>query len=88
MKELLSKLGLSETGDYGKDNVYTVDLKDSDEYGKVYSKLDKSEEFYEIEDSSLLTIHNSSIVYENDKYEVILISDFDQDTYKLTIKEK
>lgn len=87
MKDILSKLGIDESGYYGKDGAYIIDLEDSNAYGKVYTKFDKSEDFDEIEDESLLTIHNSSIVYENDSFRATLISDFDQDTYKLVIKE-
>lgn len=87
MKELLKELGIESVGHYGKDGIYTVDLKDSDEFGVIYSKLDLSDDFNEFEDSSQVTLHNSSIIFESDTYQIILLSDFDQDSYKLTIKE-
>jgi hypothetical protein len=40
------------------------------------------------EDSSLLTVDNSSMIYNyNDEFQVVLIGDFKNDQYHLTIKE-
>ena len=40
------------------------------------------------EDSSLLTVNNSSMIYNyKDKYQIVLIADFNNDAYKVTIRE-
>ncbi len=87
LEKFLSKIGITQRGHYTKNGSYVIDLEDSDEYGKIYSRLDKCEELVEDEDSSTLTVHNSNIVFESDEYHCVLIADFDQDLYKLVCKE-
>ena len=87
LEKFLEKLGISQVGHYSKTNTYIIDIEDSDEYGKIYSLLDKSEEIEEDEDSSTITVHTSNIVFESETYQLTLIADFDQDTYKLVCKE-
>lgn len=87
MKDFLKELGITDEGEYSKDNLYVIDIDDSDTYGKYYSKLDKSDLVDEIDDNSLLTLHNSSINFEGDNYLITLIADFEQDLYKLVCKE-
>ena len=87
LEKFLEKLGITQIGHYTKTNTYIIDIEDSDEYGKIYSLLDKSEEVEEDDDSSTVTVHNSNIVFESDNYQFTLMADFDQDTYKLVCKE-
>lgn len=87
LEKFLERLGITQVGHYTKTNTYIIDIDDSDEYGKIYSLLDKSNEIEEDEDSSTITIHTSNIVFESDNYQLTLIADFDQDTYKLVCKE-
>jgi hypothetical protein len=87
LEKFLEKIGITQVGHYTKSNSYVIDLEDSDEYGKVYSILDKCDEIEEDEDSSTLNIHNSNIIFESDDYQFVLIADLDQDTYKLVCKE-
>lgn len=87
LEKFLQKLGITQVGHYTKTNTYVIDIEDSNEYGKIYSLLDKSEEVEEDEDSSTITIHTSNIIYESDNFHFNLIADFDQDTYKLVCKE-
>ena len=87
MEDFLNELGIQ--GDFydSKDGSKIMDIKDSNEYGKIYSKLDKTDLVYELEDSSQITLDNSSIQYQSDNYVITLIADFSQDIYKLTIRE-
>jgi hypothetical protein len=87
LEKFLEKIGINQVGHYTKSNSYVIDLEDSDEYGKVYSRLDKCGDITEDEDSSTLTVHNSNIVFESDEYQFVLIADFDNDEYKLVCKE-
>ena len=87
LKKFLEQLGITQVGHYTKSNSYIIDIEDSNEYGKIYSLLDKSDEVEEDDDSSTITIHNSNIVFESEEYQFTLIADFDQDTYKLVCKE-
>jgi hypothetical protein len=87
LEKFLEQLGIDQVGHYTKTNTYIIDIEDSDEYGKIYSLLDKSDKVEEDEDSSTITIHTSNIIYESDNFQFTLIADFDQDTYKLVCKE-
>lgn len=87
MDEVLKKLGIYLDGEFSKDGSYVVDIYDSDEFGRVYSTLEKNDDVEELYSNSLLTIHNSSISYLYDNYQITLIADFEQDLYKLIISE-
>jgi hypothetical protein len=87
LEKFLTEIGISQVGHYTKSNSYVIDIEDSDEYGKIYSSLDKCEELVEDEDSSTITVHTSNIVFESDNFQFILMADLDQDTYKLVCKE-
>jgi hypothetical protein len=86
MKDFLKKLGID--GEPIKSgNLYVIDITDSDEYGKIYSRLDKSDLVEEVADSSQMTYENASIQFESDDYLITLLADFEADNYKITIKE-
>lgn len=87
LEKFLEELGITQVGHYTASNAYIIDIEDSNEYGKVYSLLDKSDAVEEDEDSSTITVHTSNIVYESEDFQFTLIADFDQDTYKLVCKE-
>lgn len=87
MEEFLRKLGIDKEGEYTDDNNYFIDIEDDDEYAKIYSTLDRSEELEEDEDSSQLTDENSSIQYVNDNYTVTLLVDYASDQYALVCRE-
>lgn len=87
LEKFLKDIGITQIGHYTKSNSYIIDIEDSDEYGKIYSRLDKCEDLIEDEDSSTITVHTSNIVFESDEFQFTLIADFDQDTYKLVCKE-
>ena len=87
MKELLKEIGITEEGHMSSDSNYIIDLDDSDHYNRIFSKLDKSDLVEENEDSSVVNIEVTNILYLADGYSLNLIADFDQDTYKLVVTE-
>ena len=87
MDLFLRKLGIHQEGEYTDDGNYFIELEDDDEYAKIYSLLDKSNELEEDEDSSQLTDDNSSVQYINDKYTITLLADYDSDQYALICRE-
>lgn len=88
IKELLRELGINLLGTYDNQGNYVIDIDDTESFGRIYSKIDSSDLLDELESSSLLTTHNSSLQYQyEDLYILNLISDFDNDTYKLVISE-
>ena len=85
MKDLLRKIGITEEGYRTSDNNYVIDLDDSDHFNQIFSKLDKSEEVEENEDSSLVTLKVTNILYLAEGHALNLIADFEQDAYKLVV---
>jgi len=87
MEKFLSDIGIEQVGHYTNNNSYVIDIEDSDEYGKFYSRFDKSGLVEEDDDASTITLHNSNIIFRSDDFQFNLIADFDQDTYKLVARE-
>ncbi len=86
VEELLNKLNINLTGNQSK-NSYIIDIPNSDEYGRIYSKLDKSDIVEEYEENQMITEQGSSLMYEviDEDYIINLIADFDSDRYQLII---
>lgn len=89
VEELLSKLKINNNYKEVTD-AYEIEISNSDEYGKIYSKLDKSSIISEDDAGSSVSIDNSTIKYVTDDATITmyLIADFDNDTYKLKILNK
>lgn len=87
MEEFLKELGIQGTPQRTDDNTYVLDIEGSDNYGRIYSRLDRSELVEEDEASSQLTLDTSSLRYENDEYQLTLLADFNEDKYQLIIQK-
>ena len=87
IKDVLNDLNIRFDGEFSRDGSYVVDLFDSDQFGKVYSILDKNKDVESMEDSSSLTVHSANISYLYGDYQLNLIADFDENLYKLVITE-
>lgn len=87
MEEFLKELGITNKITSKELNKLVIDIEDSDEYGRIYSKLDKNDLVTEDQDSSQVTFDTSSIQFESDDYLITLLADFENDKYTLTIKE-
>ena len=86
MEELLKDIGITAKGEYTKEGVYVVDIKDYNEYGKYFSLLEKSE-LEEVQDTCQMTIHTTNVTYASEKYQIVLQADLDEDLYKLVVTE-
>ena len=89
--KVLSRLGLDAVGRYDN-RFYVIDIEDSNEYAKMYTKLSKSA--IDTEYPTFGTNTNNSTVKvtnyfeleeDNQKYNIFLIADFDNDKYYLKI---
>ena len=87
MEEFLKSIGINEKGVTAKDGSYVIDIPDSNMYCRYLSRLDRCNDLEEDTESSQITSGPSSIQYVNEQYTITLLSDFDADTYKLTIRE-
>lgn len=85
-EELLDRLDISERGKLSNDR-YVITLVDSDDYGRIFSKLDKSNILDIIEENQVVTEQGSSLMYGDDeeKFLLNLIADFDSDQYQLVL---
>ena len=87
IEEFLKNIGITQSGSIGEDGAYVIDLLDSNEYGKVFSTLEKSTDLDILEDNQVVTEQGSSLIYESDTEPFLLnlIADFDGDVYQLVI---
>lgn len=86
MEDFLNSLGISGPLQKSRSS-YVLDINDSNEYGRIYSLLDKSDLVEEDSESSQVTLDYSSIQFFNKQYTIQLIANFKDDEYRLTIKE-
>lgn len=89
IRELLDKLGLNKyVGTYSNQNSYVIDIKDSDEWGRINSKLYASNLLDYQDEVSFLNMDNGNQVYNyEDEYQITLMNNFEEDTYQLVISE-
>jgi len=87
MEEFLKELGITNEITSRESDKLVIDIEDSEDYGKIYSRLDKSDLVDEDQESSQVTYDTSSIQFESDDYLITLLADFENDKYTLTIKE-
>lgn len=89
MDEVLKELGLDAyNGTTSKNGSYVIDLYTDIDFGKVYSILEENDSIYQLEDNTLLTVHNASIFYEyKDRYQFNLKGNFDTEEYSLVVTE-
>ena len=87
MEDFLKEIGISQKPVKSDSRTYVIDIPDSNEYGRIYSKLDRSDLVDEDPESSQITSTVSSIQFIGEDYILTLLADFDSDKYKLTIRE-
>lgn len=87
MKEFLRELGITQQGEYTEDNNYVIDLENSNEFNRVYGKLDSSDRIEENEDASVVNLDVTNIIYFCDEFAINLIADFTQNEYKIVVTQ-
>lgn len=91
VKDILARLEIEETGTYDN-HFYIIKIADSNEYAKMYTKLEKNAinteypTFGTNKSNSTIKITNYfELEEDNNKYLLFLIADFDKDDYYLKI---
>lgn len=91
VKTILNRLELTLTGTYDN-HFYVIQIENSDEYAKVYTKLTKNAINIEFptfgtnKSNSTIKVTNYFELEENNiKYMLFLIADFEEDKYYLKI---
>lgn len=94
IKDILQKLDISSTGHYDN-HFYIIPLADSNEYARMYTKLDKNAinteypEFTTNSNNSTVKIVNYfELDEDNITYNIFLFADFDKNKYYIKIGEK
>lgn len=92
--DILKKLEIAETGKYDN-HFYVINLNNSDEYAKMYTKLSKNAINTEYPGFGVNTNNTTTKItnyfeleLDNITYNIFLIADFDKDTYYIKIGEK
>ena len=88
INDFLKKLGIEQQYVETDDGQYVIDIKDSNEYSKVYSKLDKNQSVLEVEDDSVFDLENNTLEFESEDYYLELNADLENDVYSLVITKK
>lgn len=86
IEDIIQDLNIKD-GEYSKDGSYVVNLEDSDEFGRVFSRLDRNEDYEELTENSLISLFDTSLIWLKDNFQINLIADLTQDSYKLVITE-
>ena len=81
MDEIARELGLP-IGEFARDGSYVIDIDDSNQFGKIYSKLENNDEIKDQSDNALVTIHGASLLYLYGNVQINLTADYDEDIYK------
>ena len=91
VQNILDRLEITDTGRYDN-HFYIIDLENSDKYAKMYTKLSKNAINTEYptfgtntSDSTVKITNYFEIEEDNQKYNIFLIADFDNDKYYLKI---
>lgn len=91
IKNILNRLEITETGKYDN-HFYIIDIANSDDYAKMYTKLSRNAINTEYptfgtntSNSTVKVTNYFELEEDNDKYNLFLIADFDKDKYYLKI---
>lgn len=88
LEDFLDFLSLGRDGEFSKEGTYVIDLESSDDFGKIYSKLDSNDDLEYLDSYSLLTVDNASLIYRYEEdFQVGLIADFNNNLYKVVIEK-
>lgn len=88
METTLKDLGINKIGTYSTSGAYTIDIDSDEEFAKIYSKLDTNSKLEYLDDISTLNVHTANYIYEYENiFQISLIADWDNDEYKLVIRE-
>ncbi len=85
IKDTLQKLNISLEGTWNDDK-YVIPLKDSDEFSRMYTALDKCGEADLDVEGMFMSNASSVIVYLTDDLDITLKANFDEDKYSMIIE--
>ena len=88
IKKVVKLLGLEESTPTTENDPITYDLVDDNGFGRVYVKLESTDNFEASDEHMKLDSKSASLKYfYGDDVEILLEGDFDNDVYKVVITE-
>jgi hypothetical protein len=91
VKKVLARLEIEDTGKY-ENHFYIIDIENSDDYARMYTKLSRNAINTEFptfgtntSDSTVKITNYFELEEDNNKYLLFLIADFKEDKYYLKI---
>ena len=89
IEKYLQTLGIYDQGELTNRGSYVITIDNSNDYGKMFSKLEKADDLDILTDNQVITEQGSSLMYESitEPFLFNLIADFDGDIYQLVITE-
>jgi len=87
INELLNRLNITKEPVRNDNGSFTIDIDNSNEYSSYYSKLNKADFLEQDDEASQVSIETSSIQFLSDDFTITLLADFDNDSYKMIIRE-
>ena len=88
IKKVVKLLGLEESTPTTENDSITYDLVDDNGFGRVYFKLESTDNFEASDEHMKLDSKSASLKYfDGDDVEILLEGDFDNDVYKVVITE-
>ena len=89
IQSYLDKLGITEEGYWSQDrSTYIIPLKDSNEFARVYTKLDNADWLFLYDGELSLREEASSLLFVNEDVNFTLKSDFINNNYILEVREE
>lgn len=87
--QYLKQNNINKTYTISEDNNYIITLDNSNDFGKMFSHLEKIEDLEQLEDNQVVTEQGTSILYKSnsENYLFNLIADFDGNVYSLIVSE-
>ncbi len=86
--QVLKELKIDKPGSYVEDDLYEIDLVDSNEFGKMYSKLESNDATEEKDELTQMTLDSAKITYDYKDVEITIDANMIEDEYKLYVKSK
>ena len=89
IKNYLNSIGINRDGYYSQNGSYVITLIDSNDYGKIFSTLENSDDLDIMKENQVVTEQGSSLMYESlsENFILNLLADFDNNVYQLVITE-
>lgn len=85
MGDILTELGIGKSNDVS--DMLVIDIDNSDDYAKYYTILDNSDEVELSLEKSKNGLSSNILVYESNQFEISLMGNFEDDTYRLVVKD-